>query len=115
MTNFSGGINIAKFKKAMADKGWEGPAIVYLLCRPYYPLPNTKGEVEFIAKVTPDPKWSFQRWHNSDYIQFRENIGKRLFYQVEEIPLSVGETHVAFDTFLVHNVDGSKMAGFDLD
>ncbi len=105
---------IQEAMKAMEDKGWKGPPVVYLLCYPHNARTNhTAGEPEFIAKVTPDPKWSFQRWHTGCFIQFLENVGEHLYYDVTEMKLAEGETHVAFETFPVYDVDGSKLASFD--
>ena len=100
--------------EAMEDSGWEGPPIIYLLCRPYHTLTHEIGEPEFIAKVTVDPDWSIPRWRMGVCVQFTQNVGKHLFYDVEEMSVSEAETlGVAFEALPVYDVDGTKISSFD--
>ena len=103
-------------KDVLTDQGWEGPPIVYLLCRPYImggPAPE-KLEPEFIARVKVDPDWAIPRWRMGTCIQFTENVGKHLFYVVEEMPDAEAETlGVAFESIPLYDVDGKKLMSFD--
>ena len=105
---------IRHMREAMEDPGWEGPPIVYLLCRPYNSIDNTIGEPEFIARVKVDPAWSIPRWRMGVCIQFTQNVGTHLFYDVEEMPVAEAETiGVAFESIPVYDVDGKKIMSFD--
>lgn len=103
-----------KMQEAFTDQGWEGPDVVYLLCRHYHPRSGTTDQPEFIARVTPDPAWAVQRWGLSSYIQFTAtpSIGKSLYYDAEEIDETEFGLHIAFGTFPVYDVHGSEMMGF---
>lgn len=98
---------IRKCMEALEDKGYSGAPVRYLLCR-------RNGEVEFIAKVTPDPDWSFQKWETASGVQFT-NLpqAKGLWYEVDEIDGMDYDTHVAFETYPVYDVDGREMMGGD--
>jgi hypothetical protein len=108
-------LDMKKMQEVLTDQGWEGPDVVYLLCRHHHPRSGTTDEPEFIARVTPDPAWAIQRWRMSSYIQFTTvpSTGKSLYYVVGEIDETEFGLHVSFGTFPVYDIHGSEMIGFD--
>ena len=98
------------------DSGWDGPDTVYLLCYAYRIDDDgcsVDREPEFLARVTPDPDWSIQRWRKGVCVQFHEKPGRSLHYDVKELTEGEASVYIAFKLIPVHDIDGREISSFD--